>query len=65
MNRRHTVLLAAILVLAVTAAVFASGRRGNTLKAGEYEIDGRIYGMAAAEVFEDPYSGPSVVGDSL
>ena len=64
MNRQHTVLIAAALTLAVTAALVASGRRGNTLKAGEYEVDGRIYGMAAAEVFEDPYSGPPVVGDA-
>lgn len=65
MNRRYTIALGAVLVLAITAAVFAGGRRGIALKAGEYEVDGRIYGMAAAEVFEDDYSGPPVVGDAL
>lgn len=65
MNRRYIIIAGAILVLAVTAGVFATGRRGVTLKAGEYEVDGRIYGMAAAEVFEDQYAGPPVVGDAV
>ena len=55
MRVRRTVTVAALL-LGVTAAVFAAGRRAPELRPGEYEVDGRIFGMPAAEVFTDDYS---------
>lgn len=65
MTFRQTFAVVAALVLSVTAAVLAVGRRGPSLLPGEYEVDGRIYGMAAAEVFTEEYDGPPVVGESL
>ena len=62
MRVRRTATIAALL-LGVTAAVLAAGRRGPELRPGEYEVDGRIFGMPAAEVFTDDYAGPPVVGD--
>jgi nitrite reductase (NO-forming) len=57
--------LAAFVVLTLAAAVLASVRRAPPLGSGEYEIDGRIYGMPEAEVFTDDYNGPPVVGEAL
>jgi nitrite reductase (NO-forming) len=58
-------MLAAVVVLTLAAVVLASVRRSPSLASGEYEIDGRIYGMRHAEVFTEDYDGPPVVGDAL
>jgi nitrite reductase (NO-forming) len=64
--RRSRIALAAIVtVTAVTVGVLGAGARGPSLAPGEFEVDGRIYGMPAAEVFTDDYNGPPVVGDAL
>ena len=65
MTRRLTGVTATLFVLGVTAAVLAAGRRTPSLRPGEIDVDGRIYGMPAAETFTDDYSGPPVVGDAL
>ena len=65
MTRKLTGVTATIFVLGVTAAVLAAGRRAPSLRPGEIDVDGRIYGMPAAETFTDDYSGPPVVGDAL
>ena len=65
MTRRLTGVTATLFVLGVTAAVLAAGRRAPSLRPGEIDVDGRIYGMPAAETFTDDYSGPPVVGDAL
>ena len=61
--RVQRIVIVATLLVVVTAAVFAAGRRSTALRPGEYEVDGRIYGMPEAEVFVDDYNGPPVVGD--
>ena len=62
MTLRRTAVVVTLLV-AVTAAVYAAGRRSTPLRPGEYEVEGKIFGMPEAEVFTDEYSGPPVVGD--
>jgi nitrite reductase (NO-forming) len=54
-----------VIFVGVTVAVAAASRRAPDLRPGEFVVDGRIFGMAAAEVFSDPYDGPPVVGESL
>jgi nitrite reductase (NO-forming) len=56
-----TVLGTAFVLLAGSAMWQASGRAASA--GGEYRIDGRIFGMPAAEVFEEDYDGPPVVGE--
>lgn len=56
-------LLLAFLTPAVAAAVVVAARVTPPLGPGEFEVDGRILGMPAAEVFTDDYTGPPVVGD--
>lgn len=64
--RRGRLALAGIItVTAVTVGVLTAGARGPSLGAGEFDVDGRIFGMPAAEVFTDGYDGPPVVGDNL
>jgi len=36
-----------------------------TTSTGEYTLDGKVFGMAEAEVFHEDYSGPPVVGDTV
>ena len=55
--------VAVVLLAGVSAAVLAAGRRPVTLRPGEFDVDGRIYGMPPAEIFTDDYSGPPVVGE--
>ena len=62
MTFRRTAVVVTLLV-AVTAAVYAAGRRSTPLRPGEYEVEGKIFGMPEAEVFTDEYAGPPVVGD--
>ena len=64
MAHRTTVLVLAGIA-AVTAAVLAAGRADRGLRPGEFEVDGRIFGMPPAEVYADDYAGPPVVGDSV
>ena len=65
MTRRTTAVAATVLVLGVTGAVLGAGRRGPSLRPGEVDVDGRVYGMRAAETFTDDYAGATVVGDAL
>ena len=62
MRIRRT-LTVATLVIGVTAAVLAAGRRSTPLRPGEFEVEGKIFGMPPAEIFQDDYTGPPVVGD--
>ncbi len=60
-TRRATLLGAALgsgALLAQTAPT-----SGTPVLSPEYQVDGRVYGMPAAEVFRDSYDGPPVVGD--
>jgi nitrite reductase (NO-forming) len=65
MTRRTSTITATVFLFGVTAAVLAAGRRSPSLAPGEVDIDGRVYGMRAAETFTDDYAGPTVVGDAL
>jgi nitrite reductase (NO-forming) len=68
MARRGVALLVlGLLVAGGVGVVVVSGLAGGpeTLAAGEYTIDGRIYGLREAEVFHEDYAGPPVVGDAV
>jgi nitrite reductase (NO-forming) len=62
MRLPRTIAVAALLI-GVTAAAIAAGRRSPALNPGEYEVDGKIFGMPPAEIFTDDYAGPPVVGE--
>jgi nitrite reductase (NO-forming) len=50
----------------VLLAIFIAGcsqAPTTQLKEGEFMIDGKIFGLAEAEVFTEDYAGPPVVGD--
>jgi nitrite reductase (NO-forming) len=53
--------LALALLLAGTPCARAGGVKGEM----EYQIDGKTFGMKTAEVFEEDYAGPAVVGQYL
>ena len=55
----------AVVVAAAAATVVSSARSSASSESGRFEVDGRIYGLPAAEVFEDAYAGPPVVGDAV
>ena len=57
--RRSSIALAAAMVAAAT------GLTGTMRSAPERIDDGRVYGMPAAEVFRENYSGPPVTGDAV
>lgn len=52
----------ALAALLMPAAVTADSRLKHP---GEFVVDGMIFGMPPAKVFEDEYSGPPVVGDYM
>lgn len=54
-----------VILVGVTIAAAAAARRPPALRPGEFEVDGRVFGLAAAEVFADEYTGPPVVGEYL
>jgi nitrite reductase (NO-forming) len=61
-TRRTVILGAALVAAALTGAIPVTG----TMRAApETVVDGRIYGMPAAEVFREDYNGPAVTGDSV
>ena len=55
----------AVAGTAAIVAVVASARTSSVTTGGRFEVDGRIYGLPAAEVFTEPYAGPPVVGDAV
>ena len=52
---RFAALGAALLCFASTLAGAAT--------VPQFQVDGRTYGMPEAQIFEDPYTGPPVVGE--
>jgi nitrite reductase (NO-forming) len=50
-------------ISALLAAIVAFG--GLAMAEGEYQIDGMVFGMPPAQVFQEEYAGPPVVGDTL
>ena len=63
MAARTKVTAAAVITLATVVVAVASARWGVELEPDEFERDGRVFGMKAAQVFTEDYSGPPVVGD--
>lgn len=63
MSPRRTATALAVVFAVAAVAVAATGRSNAALRPGEFEVDGRIFGMPAAEVFVEAYSGPPVVGE--
>jgi nitrite reductase (NO-forming) len=59
-----------LLVLAfgaafAVAAASGAARSSTSHEHGRFEVDGRVYGLPAAEVFTEDYAGPPVVGDAV
>ena len=56
-----------VLVLRIAARGAALLCWGATLAGAatvpQFQVDGRTYGMPEAQIFEDPYTGPPVVGE--
>ena len=52
-SRSRAALAAIITLSAVTVAVLGADSRGPSLGPGEYQVDGRIYGMPEARVFTE------------
>lgn len=61
-TRRTTILAALLTAAALTGAVQITGTMRSV---PETVIDGRVYGMPAAEVFREDYNGPAVTGDAV
>jgi nitrite reductase (NO-forming) len=59
MHRHQHTARTALTALAATLLAFAA------FAEGEYEVDGMIFGMPEARVYQDDYDGPPVVGDTL
>jgi nitrite reductase (NO-forming) len=55
--------IALVLLAGVSVAGMSAKRSNVTLNPGEFEVDGRIFGMPPAEIFTDDYDGPPVVGE--
>ena len=53
----------AFLGLFLAVAAFQTQAQETKKRSTEYEIDGKTYGMAEAEVYNEDYNGPPVVGD--
>ncbi|ROQ21254.1 nitrite reductase (NO-forming) [Marinimicrobium koreense] len=47
------------------AALVGCSQAGPMATAGEFEIEGKVYGMPKAEVFREDYRGDAVVGDTM
>lgn len=66
-NNSRALLGSCVLTGALVATLLTSAASltGTTRSAPERIEDGRIYGMPAAEVFREDYSGPPVTGDAV
>jgi nitrite reductase (NO-forming) len=63
---RNLVVLGLMVVTAAAAAgLQASDIVASTREPDARDIDRRVYGMPAAEVFREDYAGPPVVGDAV
>ena len=47
------------------AALVGCSQVGPMATAGEFEVEGKVYGMPKAEVFREDYRGDAVVGDTM
>ncbi len=47
------------------AALVGCSQAGPMATAGEFEVEGKVYGMPKAEVFREDYRGDAVVGDTM
>lgn len=62
----HPIRFVQVLVVALIAVgCLGMGAVDSHAQTEEYEVDGKIFGMAEAEVFEEDYDGPPVVGQTL
>lgn len=70
MSRSRTLAVAAAmtviaLVVATSWSFSVRARTQFDTTTGEYVIDGKVFGMPEADLFEEDYDGPPVVGDTV
>jgi len=65
MRLSRTILVFSLIIVVAAVAVAVNGRSRSPSDHGRFEVDGRLYGLAAAEVFTEEYAGPPVAGDAV
>jgi nitrite reductase (NO-forming) len=60
-----TLLFAVVAAAGAAAGISSLTASSASNEHGRFEVDGRIFGLPAAEVFTEDYSGPPVVGDAV
>ena len=65
MRVSKAILVISALSVASAVAVTIAARKTVSAEHGRFEVDGRIYGLPAAEVFQEDYAGPPVTGDAV
>jgi nitrite reductase (NO-forming) len=63
-TRSVILLLAAALTGATIVASGSTMFSGSGSETGQFRVDGKVFGLPEAQVFEEAYDGPPVVGDA-